>query len=205
MSNTPWLPVIAIDLQTPPASGQSGDTYLVPQGAKGDWQDRAGQLAEWSGKKWLFIQPKNGHGVSLPDGRTFIRVNGVYTEKTAQTVSIIAGKGLTGGGRLDKDRTLELSVEALNSLKKADTSVQPGDLEKKINDVINNTVTDVRQGWYGETGGVTISKLDRWRTPRGCFFVAWAMYDNGNKQGAYGWRSLEIKKGGNFYTIARVE
>lgn len=113
LANTPWLPVIAMDVQTPPASPRLGDTYLVPTGAKGDWKDKAGQLAQWLANKWLFIEPHDGHGFGLPDGRIFIRINGVYVEKTANTVSIIAGKGLTGGGKLTEDRTIELSPDIL--------------------------------------------------------------------------------------------
>lgn len=49
--------------------------------------------------------------------------------KAKETVSILSGNGLTGGGNLTADRTLSLSSSTLNSLSLADTSLQPGDLD----------------------------------------------------------------------------
>lgn len=78
MANTPWLPVKALDVAVPPSSNSIGDTYVVGTSAKGDWQDKSGQLAEWNGKSWNFILPRDGHGIGLPDGSIYIRINGKY-------------------------------------------------------------------------------------------------------------------------------
>lgn len=78
MANTPWLPVKALDVAVPPSSNSIGDTYVVSTSAKGDWQDKSGQLAEWNGKSWNFILPRDGHGIGLPDGSIYIRINGKY-------------------------------------------------------------------------------------------------------------------------------
>lgn len=40
-------------------------------------------IAEWLGLSWSFTTPKNGHGISLPDGRVFERIGGAYVEKIA--------------------------------------------------------------------------------------------------------------------------
>jgi len=82
MMNTPWLAVRAIDVQTPPASSAPGDTYLVPEGAKDGWAGKTGQLAEWNGEKWTFMQTPDGHGISLPDGRILQRSADQYLPKT---------------------------------------------------------------------------------------------------------------------------
>lgn len=79
MMNKPWLPCKALDVATPPTSNNQGDTYVIPAAAKGDWKDKNGQLAEWNGKAWTFVQTPNGHGVGLPDGSIYIKINGVYT------------------------------------------------------------------------------------------------------------------------------
>lgn len=79
LMNTPWLPVKALDITTPPTSNNQGDTYVIPAAAKGDWKDKTGQLAEWNGKAWTFVQTRDGHGVGLPDGSIYIKINGVYT------------------------------------------------------------------------------------------------------------------------------
>jgi hypothetical protein len=83
---TPWVPVISMTLATPPASPAEGDTYLVPDGATGWWADYAGQIAQWHNNEWSFSIPVDGHGVSLPDGRIFELVGGVYIEKIALDV-----------------------------------------------------------------------------------------------------------------------
>lgn len=82
MMNKPWLPCKALDVATPPSSNNQGDTYVIPTGAKGDWADKIGQLAEWNGKKWNFIQTPDGHGIGLPDGSIFIKIAGVYVPLT---------------------------------------------------------------------------------------------------------------------------
>lgn len=79
MMNKPWLPCKALDVATPPTSNNQGDTYVIPAAAKGDWKNKTGQLAEWNGKAWTFVQTPDGHGVGLPDGSIYIKINGVYT------------------------------------------------------------------------------------------------------------------------------
>ena len=83
LMNTPWLPVKALDITTPPTSNNQGDTYVIPAASKGAWKDKTGQLAEWNGKAWNFIQTRDGHGIGLPDGSIYIKINGVYTLSTA--------------------------------------------------------------------------------------------------------------------------
>lgn len=78
MMNKPWFPCKALDVATPPSSNNQGDTYVIPTGAKGDWADKIGQLAEWNGKKWNFIQTPDGHGIGLPDGSVYIKIGGKY-------------------------------------------------------------------------------------------------------------------------------
>lgn len=114
-----WLAVKAIDVTAPPSDAQTGDTYLIPDNATGNWQGHKGQIAVRDDAGWIYITPKDGHGFGLPDGRIFIRANGVYIEKTAKTVRIIAGNGLVGGGKLDQDRTIELSPDILDQIANA--------------------------------------------------------------------------------------
>lgn len=76
--NTPWLPVKALDVATPPAKPAAGDIYVVPDDGKGDWKDKSGQLAEWNGKSWTYFQTPDGHGIGLPDGSIYIKIAGKY-------------------------------------------------------------------------------------------------------------------------------
>lgn len=75
----PWLPVISLTQKKPPAKPAVGDLYVVPADGTGEWSDKGGQIAEWTGQKWLFSNSRDGHGVGLPDGAIYIKINGVYT------------------------------------------------------------------------------------------------------------------------------
>lgn len=85
LNTLPWLPVISLTQKKPPTKPALGDLYVVPDGGTGEWSDKGGQIAEWNGQKWLFSNSRNGHGVGLPDGRLFIRVNNQYVEAKATT------------------------------------------------------------------------------------------------------------------------
>lgn len=78
----PWTPVISMIVKTPPTKPSQGDIYIVPDGANSAWSDKIGQIAEWNGNKWIFTTPRNGHGIGLPDGSIYIRVNGQYISLT---------------------------------------------------------------------------------------------------------------------------
>lgn len=74
----PWLPIISLTQKNPPAKPAPGDMYIVPDGGNGEWSDKAGRIAEWNGSKWLFSNAKDGHGIGLPDGSVFVKVDGQY-------------------------------------------------------------------------------------------------------------------------------
>lgn len=75
----PWLPVISLTQKKPPTKPVVGDLYVVPFDGTGEWSDKGGQIAEWTGQKWLFSNSHDGHGIGLPDGAIYIKINGVYT------------------------------------------------------------------------------------------------------------------------------
>ncbi|WP_420962842.1 DUF2793 domain-containing protein [Brucella sp. IR073] len=80
----PWIPVVSMTLTSPPSVPIEGETYLVPASAIGFWAGHSGELAQWHDNAWSFSVPVDGHGIGLPDGQVFERVNGVYIEKIAQ-------------------------------------------------------------------------------------------------------------------------
>jgi len=87
-----WRAVRSITTMAPPASAAIGDAWLIPSGAVGEWQGKAGQIAIRDDDKWVYITPQDGHGIGLPDGRIFIKHGGSYTEKIAHDVQ--SGKWL---------------------------------------------------------------------------------------------------------------
>lgn len=82
-NRTSWMPVISVTITAPPAGAALGDIYVIPAGATSVWSGQSQKLAEWNGTSWNIITTKDGHGVSLPDGRVFERVGGTYIEKLA--------------------------------------------------------------------------------------------------------------------------
>lgn len=85
LSRLPWIPVLSMTITAPPASPAVGDAYLVPAGATGAWSGHAGKVAEYTTAGWAILTPTDGHAVSLPDGRTFMRRAGSYSEYVATT------------------------------------------------------------------------------------------------------------------------
>lgn len=78
-----WLAVISMTLSSAPGAPAVGDAYLIPVGATGIWSANVGKIAQWTGSTWSYQMPTDGHGISLPDGRVFERIAGVYVEKIA--------------------------------------------------------------------------------------------------------------------------
>lgn len=86
MNRLPWLPVISMTTTVPPSNAVQGDAYLVPSNATGAWSGKGGMIAERIGSEWAYSTPVDGHGVSLPDARLFIRVAGQYVELLASDI-----------------------------------------------------------------------------------------------------------------------
>jgi len=81
-----WLPVLSMATSAPPIGAALGDAYIIPAGASGAWATHQQKLAEWTGASWRIVATKDGHGISLPDGRVFEKVAGTYIEKIALDV-----------------------------------------------------------------------------------------------------------------------
>ncbi|CAM5577287.1 hypothetical protein MAUB1S_09712 [Mycolicibacterium aubagnense] len=83
LTRLPWLPVLSMSQAAPPAAPAIGDVYLIPAAPTGAWAGQAGKIAEYGVAGWATMSPPDGHGISLPDGRVFERVAGIYVEKLA--------------------------------------------------------------------------------------------------------------------------
>ncbi|MCD4511539.1 phage tail protein [Brucella pseudogrignonensis] len=84
LTRLPWLPILSMTVTTPPVTPTVGDMYVVPVGATGAWTGQSGKIAEFTAAGWGIISPPDGHGIGLPDGRVFQRIDGAYTEKLAR-------------------------------------------------------------------------------------------------------------------------
>lgn len=54
------LRVISSSLAQPPSSAVEGASYLLPSGASGEWQGKAGQIAVQCNGGWIYLAPKRG-------------------------------------------------------------------------------------------------------------------------------------------------
>lgn len=52
--------VTSMSLSEPPNSPASGDTYIVPSSATGDWEDKDGTIAYMSSSTWYYFTPFTG-------------------------------------------------------------------------------------------------------------------------------------------------
>lgn len=83
LTRLPWIPIKEIHRNAPPASPVVGDVYVIGPTPTGSWATNAGKVTEYTIAGWAMIAPPEGHGVSLPDGRIYERINGAYVEKIA--------------------------------------------------------------------------------------------------------------------------
>jgi uncharacterized protein DUF2793 len=60
LATTPVLQVVDKDLVTPPTLPATGSAYIVAADATGDWADKDGNVAVWTGTEWAFAAPSPG-------------------------------------------------------------------------------------------------------------------------------------------------
>ena len=78
----PWVPVKGVDKVIPPNNPNLGDTYIIPEKADGIWKGHANEIAEYTAGGWAVTQSRDGHGVGLPDGSIYTKINGKYVPLT---------------------------------------------------------------------------------------------------------------------------
>lgn len=78
----PWVPIKSIDTKQPPENPVPGDVYVIPATATGVWKGQSQKLAEFTSAGWAITGTPDGHGVGLPDGSIYIKINGVYVPLT---------------------------------------------------------------------------------------------------------------------------
>lgn len=177
-----WLAVISMTLSSAPGAPATGDTYLVPTGATGIWATHVGAIAQWSGSAWSYLTPPDGHGISLPNGRVYERIGGIYVEKLALDAQ--AGKwnyAIAGGTANAITATLDPAPSALTAgmkvrLKIANTntasatlnvnglgavSIRKADLSpSEAADMVKDAVLDLTfDGTYWQITGAYVSAL----------------------------------------------
>lgn len=78
----PWVPIKSIDTKQPPENPTPGDVYVIPATATGVWKGQSQKLAEFTSAGWAITDTPDGHGIGLPDGSIYIKINGIYVPWT---------------------------------------------------------------------------------------------------------------------------
>ena len=96
----------------PPAVPQDGSIYALAAVPEGDWAGKGGQLAQWTGYVWQFLQPQDGwHGWDSATGHQCIYVDAQWQE-IATVLQDMDGLGIG----TDWDSTNRLAVASEASL-----------------------------------------------------------------------------------------
>lgn len=70
------LSVLSQSLTEPPAAPSEGDTYIVAQGATGDWDTQSGKIAAFDAGDWVFLDAITGLVAYVEDEESFWRYDG---------------------------------------------------------------------------------------------------------------------------------
>lgn len=93
LTRLPWIPINELSRNDPPAAPTPGDVYVIGGAPTGAWAGQAGKVAEFTIAGWAILDPRDGHAVSLPDRRVFMRTAGAYSEFLAtETLAALSRK-----------------------------------------------------------------------------------------------------------------
>ncbi len=79
----------------------TGDRYIVPPGATGDWSGQDGDIAEWDGSQWVFTTPAAGTNTYIVDEDKHYYYDGVTWNLFGGGGGVTVHAALTGLGADD--------------------------------------------------------------------------------------------------------
>lgn len=94
--------VLAINQTTPPGSPSIGDAYLTSAAPTGAWAGEGEQIAVYTSRGWVFVQPRVGQQIYVADGTSaffFLDENGDIVVQTQSGPNTIRDGSLIGGQR----------------------------------------------------------------------------------------------------------
>ncbi|WP_026380407.1 DUF2793 domain-containing protein [Afifella pfennigii] len=106
------LAVLDRDLAEPPALPAEGERYLVPAGATGEWEAKAGMLAAWQDGAWAFLTPRQGWLCWVTDEATLLAFDGASWESANGQIEALPMLGINASA----DATNRLAVSAAATL-----------------------------------------------------------------------------------------
>ncbi|MEQ5872640.1 DUF2793 domain-containing protein [Sagittula sp. NFXS13] len=103
------LAVVARDETAPPVGASTGDRYLVPTGATGDWAAHVGEIALWDQNMWVYHTPITGW-------RALVLAEDVEVLFDGTAWQAIPVESATVGVNTSADATNRLSVSSTATL-----------------------------------------------------------------------------------------
>lgn len=70
------ISVISRTVAAPPASPASGNRYIIPAGATGDWNGKTNQLAVFMDAAWVYYAPRRGWVSDVAADNTMVKFDG---------------------------------------------------------------------------------------------------------------------------------
>ena len=149
--------VISNTLVDPPSSPATGDRYIVPASATGDWSGHTDDIAEFDGSAWNFTTPANGTAVWVEDESSNYEFNGSEWIKFGSTVNHNNTLGLQGGNSTER---YHLSAAQYNEVVNSTDSNTPNTLVKRDQNG-NFSATTINANLNGNA-----SSADKWSSQR---------------------------------------
>ena len=158
------IAVLAMSQNTPPATPNAGDRYVIGTAPSADFSGQAGRIASYDGSSWRFLTPKVGWIIfNGSDGLlyTFDGTNWrTLSDRIAQLQNLT---GLGIGTSSDSYNTLSAKLNSALFAARAASEGGSGDIRVTLNkQASSNTASQLYQtGWSGraETG---LSGDDNW-------------------------------------------
>lgn len=156
--------ILSITTTTPPVTPTAGDAYIIPAGATGDWSSHVGDIAQWSGSAWTYLDPSESWFAYVDDEDTYY----LYTGTTWETISSSSPPTLHAASHKDGGADeVATATPATGAIPKADGA---GKLDSWISDATTSVKGKVELATDGEAlAGVVVqgndARLSDARTP----------------------------------------
>ena len=117
------LAVSSKSITTPPSAPMEGQSYIIPENATGEWQNKSGKIAYFQNLGWTYMTPKNGFVTMVSDEVQFYFYNNGWIKlSTTQETNTFSKIGIG----INSDANFPFSTKLNNALFSAKYSSEGG-------------------------------------------------------------------------------
>ena len=170
IKNIDWQDsVLSSTTTSPPASPSTGDRYLVPVGASGDWAGHDNEIAEWDGSAWAYTTPNEGFTVYVEDTSqvliyvgtnwvpfTNVLPNAVLTDGSRAFTAPVAGVDPVNAQDLATKNYVDTHAGGTSPYIVLDPATD--DIKTALENANDGDVFYIKSGTYTTSNTITISK-----------------------------------------------